>query len=153
MSGAGTLVLGPDIADMKRRPATSETVRLFNGPGNNGSAIRNGKTYNLRPIVHDERLLEANVSVVSLAPSRRARPSGAAGCTMNLVSFALRRPISLLMMVVKDRLGSISKQGDRYLRSLFTAGALAVIRYAKVHGTKHRPWLTAVVGRVRSPSQ
>jgi transposase len=31
----------------------------------------------------------------------------------------------------KDKLGSISKQGDRYLRSLFTAGALAVIRYAK----------------------
>ena len=29
----------------------------------------------------------------------------------------------------KDKLGSISKQGDRYLRSLFTAGALAVIRY------------------------
>ena len=28
----------------------------------------------------------------------------------------------------------------RYLRSLFTAGALAVIRYAKIHGTKHRPW-------------
>jgi hypothetical protein len=27
----------------------------------------------------------------------------------------------------KDRLGSISKQGDRYLRSLFVAGALAVI--------------------------
>jgi hypothetical protein len=40
----------------------------------------------------------------------------------------------------KDKLGSISKQGDRYLRSLFTAGALAVIRYAKIHGTKHRPW-------------
>ena len=39
----------------------------------------------------------------------------------------------------KDRLGSISKQGDRYLRSLFMAGALAVIRYAKIHGTKHRP--------------
>ena len=38
----------------------------------------------------------------------------------------------------KDRLGSISKQGDRYLRSLFVAGALAVIRYAKIHGTKHR---------------
>jgi hypothetical protein len=49
MSGSGTLVLGPDIADMKRRPATAETVRLFNGPGNNGSTIRNGKTYNLKP--------------------------------------------------------------------------------------------------------
>jgi len=47
----------------------------------------------------------------------------------------------------KDRLGSNSKQGDRYLRSLFTAGALAVIRYAKIHGTKHRPWLTALLAR------
>jgi transposase len=47
----------------------------------------------------------------------------------------------------KDRLGSISKQGDRYLRSLFVAGALAVIRYAKIHGTKHRPWLTALLAR------
>jgi transposase len=28
----------------------------------------------------------------------------------------------------KDRLGSISKQGDRYLRGLFVAGALAIIR-------------------------
>jgi transposase len=47
----------------------------------------------------------------------------------------------------KDRLGSISKQGDRYLRSLFVAGALAVIRYAKIHGAKHRPWLTALLTR------
>ena len=47
----------------------------------------------------------------------------------------------------KDRLGSISKRGDRYLRSLFTAGALAVIRYAKIHGTGHRPWLTALLAR------
>jgi transposase len=47
----------------------------------------------------------------------------------------------------KDRLGSISKQGDRYLRSLLVAGALAVIRYAKIHGTEHRPWLTALLAR------
>jgi hypothetical protein len=47
----------------------------------------------------------------------------------------------------KDKLGSISKQGDRYLRSLFTAGALAVIRYAKIHGTQHRPWLSALFAR------
>jgi transposase len=47
----------------------------------------------------------------------------------------------------KDRLGSISKRGDRYLRSLFTTGALAVIRYAKIHGTKHRPWLTSLLSR------
>jgi transposase len=47
----------------------------------------------------------------------------------------------------KEKLGSISKQGDRYLHSLFTTGALAVIRYAKIHGTKHRPWLAALLAR------
>jgi mannose-6-phosphate isomerase-like protein (cupin superfamily) len=49
IEGRGTLVLGPDIADMKRRPATQETVRLFNGPGNNGTTIRNGVSYQLKP--------------------------------------------------------------------------------------------------------
>ena len=47
----------------------------------------------------------------------------------------------------REKLGSISKRGDRYLRSLFVAGAFAVIRYAKIHGTKHRPWLTALLTR------
>ena len=42
------------------------------------------------------------------------------------------------------KLGSISKRGDRYLRGLFTAGALAVIRYAKIHRIGQRPRLTAV---------
>jgi transposase len=37
------------------------------------------------------------------------------------------------------------------LRSLFTAGALAVIRYAKIHGTGHRPWLTGLL--VRRPTK
>jgi mannose-6-phosphate isomerase-like protein (cupin superfamily) len=48
IDGAGTLVLGPDIVGMKRRPADLETVRLFNGPGNNGAMIRDGKTYFLK---------------------------------------------------------------------------------------------------------
>jgi len=48
IEGSATLVLGPDITNMVRRPATLETVRLFNGPGNNGSTIRNGATYNLK---------------------------------------------------------------------------------------------------------
>lgn len=47
----------------------------------------------------------------------------------------------------KQRLGSMSKKGDRYLRSLLVTGALAVIRYAKIHGTKHRPWLAALLER------
>ena len=49
IEGTATLMLGPDITEMKRRPADLETVRLFNGPGNNGSSIRNGVSYDLRP--------------------------------------------------------------------------------------------------------
>jgi transposase len=41
----------------------------------------------------------------------------------------------------KDKLGSITKQGNRYLRWLLVAGAMAVIRYAQKHGTKKHPWL------------
>jgi transposase len=46
----------------------------------------------------------------------------------------------------KERLGSITKRGDRYLRSLFTAGALAVIRYAKIHGTKQSALANQSIG-------
>src|SRR5262245_51969020 len=49
ISGSATLVLGPDIVNRQRRPATQRTVVEFNGPGNNGSDIRNGIAYNLKP--------------------------------------------------------------------------------------------------------
>jgi len=49
ISGSGTFVTGPDLVNMKRRPADLETVRLFNGPGNNASAIRNPTTQELKP--------------------------------------------------------------------------------------------------------
>src|SRR5450432_1516656 len=47
----------------------------------------------------------------------------------------------------KERLGGISKQGDRYLRRLLVIGALAVIRYAD--GAR-RPWLVQLLAR-RTP--
>jgi transposase len=46
----------------------------------------------------------------------------------------------------KERLGGITKQGNRYLRSMLTVGALAVIRYAERHGTK-RPWIMKLLAR------
>jgi transposase len=46
----------------------------------------------------------------------------------------------------KDRLGGISKQGNRYLRWLLIAGSMAVIRYARQHGTK-RLWLARIMER------
>ncbi len=48
VSGSATLVLGPDITNRQRRPNTLRTVVEFNGPGNNGSDIRNGVAYNLK---------------------------------------------------------------------------------------------------------
>ena len=49
IEGTATLMLGPDITNRQRRPASSLTVREFNGPGNNGTETRNGVTYQLKP--------------------------------------------------------------------------------------------------------
>ena len=48
IDGSATLVTGPDLVGKQRRPANLETVRLFNGPGNNSSSIRNGVTHQLK---------------------------------------------------------------------------------------------------------
>jgi uncharacterized protein YjlB len=48
IDGAATLVTSPEIIGAKRRPATLETVRLFNGPGSNGSDVRNGVAHELK---------------------------------------------------------------------------------------------------------
>lgn len=48
ISGSATLVLGPDITNRQRRPATQRTVVEFNGPGNNGSEILNGVAHNIK---------------------------------------------------------------------------------------------------------
>src|SRR6266403_1666194 len=48
ISGSATLVLGPDIVNRQRRPATLRTVVEFNGPGNNGSDIRNGVAHQIK---------------------------------------------------------------------------------------------------------
>jgi mannose-6-phosphate isomerase-like protein (cupin superfamily) len=49
VDGTATLVLGADITNRQRRPATLRTVVEFNGPGNNGSEIRNGVAHQLKP--------------------------------------------------------------------------------------------------------
>jgi len=49
IDGSATLETGPDIVGMKRRPSTLQTVREYNGPGNNGSSITKGVTYHLKP--------------------------------------------------------------------------------------------------------
>jgi transposase len=46
----------------------------------------------------------------------------------------------------KQKLGPISKQGDRYLRRILIVGAHAVLRYAKENPHKY-PWLTQLLAR------
>ena len=48
IDGAATLVTGPDILEMQRRPADNAAVRMLNGPGNNGASIRNGVTHQMK---------------------------------------------------------------------------------------------------------
>jgi transposase len=46
----------------------------------------------------------------------------------------------------KQKLGPISKRGDRYLRRILVVGACAVLRYARQKPEKY-PWLTQLLAR------
>jgi len=46
----------------------------------------------------------------------------------------------------KQKLGPISKQGDRYLRRILVVGAIAVLRRARENPGKY-PWLTQLLAR------
>ena len=48
VSGSGTNRTGPDIVDAQRRPADDRAVRTLNGPGSNGTDIRNAATQELK---------------------------------------------------------------------------------------------------------
>ena len=49
IDGTATLMTGPDLVGKKRRPADLQTVREFNGPGNNSASISNGVAHELKP--------------------------------------------------------------------------------------------------------
>jgi mannose-6-phosphate isomerase-like protein (cupin superfamily) len=48
MSGSATLVTGPEMEGMERRPATNTNVRMLNGPGHNAKSVRDGVTHQLK---------------------------------------------------------------------------------------------------------
>jgi mannose-6-phosphate isomerase-like protein (cupin superfamily) len=48
LDGEATLVTGAQIEGLQQRPADDRAVKLLNGPGGNGSSIRNGVTHQLR---------------------------------------------------------------------------------------------------------
>jgi mannose-6-phosphate isomerase-like protein (cupin superfamily) len=48
ISGAATLVTGPDLVGKQRRPPDNTAVKMLNGPGNNATSIRGGATHQLK---------------------------------------------------------------------------------------------------------
>jgi len=48
LDGSATLMTGSDIVDLKRRPPDDNAVRMLNGPGGNGTSIRNGVSHHLQ---------------------------------------------------------------------------------------------------------
>ena len=46
----------------------------------------------------------------------------------------------------KERLGRTSKRGDKYIRSLLIAGAVAVLRHARNRPTRDGAWVRALMG-------
>jgi transposase len=51
----------------------------------------------------------------------------------------------------KERLGHTSKRGDKYIRSLLIAGAVAVLRHARNRPTRDGEWVRAIL--VRKPTK
>ncbi len=47
----------------------------------------------------------------------------------------------------KERLGRTSKRGDKYIRSLLVAGAVAVLRHARERATEDGEWVRAMLAR------
>src|SRR5215831_14951423 len=72
---------------------------------------------------------------------------GSSGCG---IKRRATRPMATMRMInawVRPKAAEIiSKQGNRHLRWLLVAGAMAVIRYARLHGTK-RLWLVRLMDR------
>ena len=73
-------------------------------------------------------------------PSRIHRPRRISKLVFS--EFQICNDINLEKNVVFQQL----PRGNRHLRWLLVAGAMAVIRYARQHGTK-RPWLAHLIGR------
>lgn len=114
-----------------------------------------------RQVLEADRMIMANAHSTELGRRLMAVPgvgpvlaSAVAASVPNPHAFKSGRNLAAWIGLVprqnssgdKERLGGITKQGNRYLRQLLVIGSLAVIRYAERHGTK-RPWLVQLTAR------
>ena len=109
---------------------------------------------NDRRILADARRTEAGRRLMKIPGIGPLLASAIVACVPDPAIFAAGRSLSAWIGLTprqnssggKERLVSITKAGNTYLRELLVVGAMAVVRRAKQGSTK-RPWVTQLLAR------
>jgi transposase len=109
---------------------------------------------NDRRILADARKTEAGRRLMKIPGIGPLLASAIVACVPDHTTFSNGRGLSAWIGLTprqnssggKERLGSITKAGNTYLRELLVVGAMAVVRRAKQGSTK-RPWVTQLLAR------
>jgi transposase len=109
---------------------------------------------NDRRILADARKTEAGRRLMKIPGIGPLLASAIVACVPDPATFSNARSLSAWIGLTprqnssggKERLGSITKAGNTYLRELLVVGAMAVVRRAKQGSTK-RPWVTQLLER------
>ncbi len=109
---------------------------------------------NDRRILADARKTEAGRRLMKIAGIGPLLASAIVACVPDPTTFSNGRSLSAWIGLTprqnssggKERLGSITKAGNTYLRELLVVGAMAVVRRA-MQGSAKRPWMTQLLAR------
>lgn len=109
---------------------------------------------NDRRILADARKTEAGRRLMKIPGIGPLLASAIVACVPDPTTFSNGRSLSAWIGLTprqnssggKERLGSITKAGNTYLRELLVVGAMAVVRRA-MQGSAKRPWMTQLLAR------
>jgi len=109
---------------------------------------------NDRRILADARKTEAGRRLMKIPGIGPLLASAIVACVPDPATFSNGRSLSAWIGLTprqnssggKERLGSITKAGNTYLRELLVVGAMAVVRRA-MQGSAKRPWMTQLLAR------
>lgn len=109
---------------------------------------------NDRRILADARKTEAGRRLMKIPGIGPLLASAIVACVPDPATFSNGRSLSAWIGLTprqnssggKERLGSITKAGNTYLRELLVVGAMAVVRRA-MQGSAKRPWVTQLLAR------
>jgi transposase len=109
---------------------------------------------NDRRIMADARKTEAGRRLMKIPGIGPLLASAIVACVPDPTTFSNGRSLSAWIGLTprqnssggKERLGSITKAGNTYLRELLVVGAMAMVRRA-MQGSAKRPWMTQLLAR------